>query len=185
MHIYTKGGDKGTTRFISGEVVGKDDLRIEAYGTYDEVNSILGVAKSHMNDKKVQEIVSKLQNDLFTVCAELAQGTKENQNIPIITKKHVAEIEQLSDDIMNTIVLPKSFVVPGGTKESAYLDYARTIARRAERHVVRLSKNVEIRGELLQYLNRLSDALYLLARLANNEQVKEQQPIYRYLNEEE
>jgi len=184
MKIYTGEGDKGTTKFFSGEVVNKDDLRIEAVGTYDEVISVLGIVKSHSSNERMKSIIGSMQNDLFTVCAEIMEGSRSSRPAPKITSKHVQEIELLTDQLMDKIEMPKTFVVPGGTPESAQLDHARTVARRAERVVARLNLQIPVNEDLQRYCNRISDVLYVMARWANKERVKEQQPIYRYLGEQ-
>lgn len=185
MKIYTKTGDEGKTSFFGGERVSKNDMRIEAYGTVDELNSLLGVVFTFTGDKFVKEILSKIQNDLFTVCAELASLTFKGKNpMPKVGGEQSEELEMYIDQIEAQLAPQTSFIIPGGTQAGAFLHFARTVARRAERIIVALGEKMEINPELIKYMNRVSDLLYVLARLVNKElAVKEQQPIYKYLKE--
>lgn len=161
MSISTKTGDKGTTSLWSGERVSKDDHRVEAYGTVDELDSHIGEAKHYVKIEKVKEILEKVQNDLMKVMGELAALSKEyliplkNEDIEWLTGL-VYEFEQ--------IVQLKGFVIPGNTIQSAKLDICRTIARRAERRVIALSHDSVVDPLVMQYINRLSDLLYIMAR---------------------
>lgn len=188
MKIYTGRGDDGCTSFIGGQRVRKDDCRIEAYGNLDELNCAIGIAASFTDDRHVKEILLKVQNDLFTVGAELASLTfKSETPMPKVTVEHVKELEEWIDAIEPRLAIQRGFVLPGGTQSSAFLQLARAICRRAERGIMHITidTHTEINPHLLQYMNRLSSLLYVLARLANKElSVKEQQPIYKYLEEQ-
>ncbi|MGQ9856514.1 MAG: cob(I)yrinic acid a,c-diamide adenosyltransferase [Fervidobacterium sp.] len=159
MSITTKTGDAGETSLANGERVSKANLRVETYGTVDELNSFLGLSKHFLPDYE-REIVEDIQKNLFRVAAELAKGEQyirliSEEDIEVLTK-HVHSYEEH--------VKLDSFVIPGETIPSAYLDVCRTVARRAERLVVRLSNEEPVRVELIKYLNRLSDLLYIMAR---------------------
>ena len=185
--IYTKTGDTGMTSFVGGERVSKDDPRIEAYGILDELNSILGLTMTFVEHAQVRLILEKAQHDLFTLCAELASISPRARNLvlPKMTYDHGRELEKYIDDFSSRLVIQGSFILPGGTRASAFLHLTRTVCRRGERVVVGLAKQFEINQESIRYLNRLSDLLYVLARFENKEVVKEQQPIYKYFEKRE
>jgi len=168
MKIYTKTGDTGTTSLFGGKRVPKDDLRIEAYGTVDELNSMLGVVRSLKPKKKIDKIVTLIQNHLFQVGADLATPYGSNDSyIPRIDATHAAELEEIIDELQEKLKPLKVFILPGGSVIAAHLHLARTVCRRAERAVVRLARNEEIGSHIIVYLNRLSDLLFVLARFAN------------------
>ncbi|MCX8014295.1 MAG: cob(I)yrinic acid a,c-diamide adenosyltransferase [Rectinema sp.] len=161
MSIVTKTGDDGTTGLWSGERIGKDSLRVEAYGTIDELSSALGMARHLCFQDDVLYDIDYIQRLLFRVAGELASlGTPFDRSI---TEDDERTIEEKTARIESHIVL-KGFVVPGMTSGSAALDIARTIARRAERRVVALSRSEQVSPVLLRVLNRLSDFLFMLAR---------------------
>ncbi|MEA2066411.1 MAG: cob(I)yrinic acid a,c-diamide adenosyltransferase [Thermotogota bacterium] len=161
MSISTGRGDKGKTSLWSGEEVFKDDLRVESYGTVDELNSFLGKAKHECASAVVKNAIHNIQKDLFKVSSELA--SKNNKKGKLINKE---DIESMKNQISyyETKIDLKGFVVPGLTAHSASIDICRTIARRAERRIVSLSRDEDISENLLKYINKLSDLLYLLAR---------------------
>lgn len=170
MKIYTKTGDKGETSLFGGRRVWKDDLRISAYGTVDELNAVLGVAISELMNKELIEVIKSIQNDLFTVGSDLASPLdKENKNfvIPRVDAKFIKQLEVLIDKYDSQLPELKNFILPGGLKGSAILHHARTVCRRAEREVVALAKVDGINHEIEVYLNRLSDLLFVLARFEN------------------
>ena len=181
MKIYTKTGDLGETSFFGGMRVKKNDPRIEAYGILDELNSTLGMAVAFSDDPHITKIVQRIQNDLFTASAELASltftGTKQ---MPKINSKLVEEVEGWIDEAEGKLPPQTSFIIPGGTKASSFLHFARTTIRKCERAIIGLSEQMVINPELIKYVNRLSDLFHVLARLANKELAKEQQPIYHY-----
>ncbi len=186
--IYTRTGDAGETSFFTGERVKKCDCRIEALGAVDELNSAIGLVNASVGNeetaqKEIKQILERLQHDLFTVGAELALLTGSGNGVkgPKISGQHVKDLEQMIDNVQEKLVEQKSFILPGGTQLSAWLHFARTVARRAEREIVGLCDKVNVSSELLKYMNRLSDLLYVLARYANKEIMKEQQPIYKYM----
>jgi len=161
MSISTKTGDKGKTGLWSGERVWKDDLRVEAYGTIDELNSFLGEAKHYVSEKLIFERIELIQNDLFRVAGQLA--SKDTQYVVPMELQDVENLTEMVHDYESKIEL-KGFVIPGSTIASAKLDICRTIARRAERIIISLKKNEDIPEVLIQYVNRLSDLLFMMAR---------------------
>jgi cob(I)alamin adenosyltransferase len=182
MVIYTKTGDYGETSFVTGERVRKDDIRIETYGTLDELNSLIGVVLTFVTRKETKEILEKIQHDLFTLGAELASiSFKKEVHVPKVTPQHVADLERAIDLVEPQLKVQTSFLLPNGTQAACFLNLARTIARRAERRLVTLIDQFPVNVQIIRYLNRLSDLLYVLARYENKEiEEKEQQPIYKY-----
>jgi cob(I)alamin adenosyltransferase len=170
MKIYTKTGDKGETSLFGGKRVTKDDVRITAYGTVDELNAVLGVSVTEITDKELCSVILSLQNELFVLGSDLATPVDKGNKgfvIPRISKEHCDSLEKLIDEFDSKLPELKNFILPGGSKGAAYLHFARTICRRAERETVALSKKDEINSEAVTYLNRLSDLLFVLARYQN------------------
>ncbi|MEE9431619.1 MAG: cob(I)yrinic acid a,c-diamide adenosyltransferase [Melioribacteraceae bacterium] len=170
MKIYTKTGDEGKTSLFGGQRVLKDDLRIEAYGTTDELNALLGVVLSEPLTDEITELLIQIQNDLFIVGAELAtplETRKGKSIIPELSKESIELLENNIDKTEEKLPALKSFILPSGTKSASLLHFARTVCRRAERNVVKLSKEVELNENVVMYLNRLSDLLFVLARYEN------------------
>lgn len=174
--IYTRAGDKGKTGLLSGERIDKDDPRVEAYGTVDELITALGVAKVYASTDIAQYIHS-IQQTLFYVNSELALNPESASpddpivaNLRRVSCDDVIELEKIADELAEKLPYLKNFVIPGGTKAAAFLHLSRTICRRAERRVVAFSKEVEISEEVIQYLNRLSDLLFVFARYENIEE---------------
>lgn len=172
MKIYTKTGDKGETGLFGGGRVLKSEPRIEAYGTIDELNSVIGVAVTEVKDAEIKALLEKIQNQLFTAGSDLAapRGEKELSYIQRMDLGSAAELEAEIDKFDAKLPELKNFILPGGTKGAAYLHLARTVCRRAERLVVALHNSVDIGTEILVYLNRLSDLLFVLARYENHVQ---------------
>ena len=170
MKIYTKTGDDGTTGLFGGGRVAKASLRVEAYGTVDELNATIGLARASTLDADSEGALARVQVDLFTLGAELAcvPGKEAKLNMPLLGSEDAARLE-VAIDHAETFVPPlTSFVLPGGSAQAAALHLARTVCRRAERAVLALD-DAEARKELVIYLNRLSDLLFVLARRANVE----------------
>ncbi len=170
--IYTKTGDDGTTGLIGGKRVSKDDLRIEAYGSVDELNSVLGVVRSYAPPAPVEEILRRVQDDLFTVGAQLATPDVAGAVRPAyvaLSDEAVAALESAIDRCEAGLPSLDRFILPGGTVPGALLHLARTVTRRAERCCVRLARDETVGAVILSYLNRLSDLLFVLARLVNLE----------------
>ncbi|MCF6270451.1 MAG: cob(I)yrinic acid a,c-diamide adenosyltransferase [Melioribacteraceae bacterium] len=169
MKIYTKTGDNGTTSLVGGERVNKDSLRVECYGTVDEVNSILGITISEIKTKDVCNLLNEIQNKLFTIGGELATPeNKKNVNRVKLVNNDILLLENSIDKYEKKLEPLKQFILPGGTKGASLLHNARSVCRRAERLVISLSKNVKTSKLILIYFNRLSDLLFVLARYENN-----------------
>ena len=166
MKIYTKTGDKGETSLFDNSRVWKSDDRIMSYGAVDELNSTLGILGSLDLDLEVKEIINRIQNDLFVVGSDLANPDMANTKIRT-TNEMVEYLEQIIDNFEAELPDLVSFILPGGTLISSILHLSRTVARRAETHVVELSRKEEINKISGIYLNRLSDLLFVLARIAN------------------
>lgn len=169
MKIYTKTGDDGTTSLVGGERVEKDTLRVECYGTVDEVNSILGLIIAEIKTEDVSELLSKIQHKLFTMGGELA--TPENKsdfNKVRLENDDILLLEESIDKYENKLESLKQFILPGGTKGASLFHFARSICRRTERLVFSLSKKEKISNLILIYLNRLSDLLFVLSRYENS-----------------
>ncbi len=162
MKIYTKTGDKGRTGILGSERVDKDDIRIETYGTVDELNAVLGICIVKI-DEELKEYAENIQHLLFDIGTELAY---EKFN-PIITEEDVSMLEQLIDKSEERVDILTAFILPGGCEASAYLHLARTVCRRAERLIVKYGKTTEINENTLAFLNRLSDLFFSWSRLNN------------------
>ncbi len=169
MKIYTKTGDSGDTGLFGGGRVGKESTRVESYGQVDELNALLGVARAE-GAGGLDELLKRLQDQLFTVGAVLATpaGTKASAHIPSLQPAWVTAMEQAIDGFDAELPPLTSFVLPGGTKAAATLHLARTVCRRAERRIVPLMRAGEVDAEVVVYLNRLSDLLFTMARIANH-----------------
>jgi len=170
MKIYTKTGDGGETSLFGGKRVWKDDLRLSAYGTIDELNAVIGLGITEILNPELRQALFSIQNNLFILGSDLATPMdKGNKNfiIPRVQKEQYENLEKLIDEMDSKLAELKNFILPGGTKGSAYLHLSRTVCRRAEREVVALSKKEEINNEVEIYLNRLSDFLFVAARYDN------------------
>ena len=166
MSIITKSGDRGKTSLYSGERVYKDDLRVEAYGTLDELNAWIGECRNYLSDQRQKENLLEIQKTLFRCMGQLA--TKNGTFPDPITNKDVDNITELVYSLEKNLHL-KGFVLPGGNSVSAKLDICRTVARRAERKIIALSRKEKIAPELIIYVNRLSDFFFVLARTEENQ----------------
>lgn len=168
MSIYTKFGDKGKTSLYGGKTVSKAALRVEAYGTVDELNSFVGIVLSDLKDKKIKEELIKVQNDLLEIGASLASPARnKHESLSKYFKTRVGEFEVEIDDLTKKLPELENFILPGGSINGARMHFARTLVRRAERRVVDLSTKEKINTEILVYLNRLSDLLFMYARVIN------------------
>lgn len=167
MKIYTKTGDKGSTSLIGGTKVSKAHLRIEAYGTVDELNSYIGLCRDHIKDADSRAVLLETQDRLFTVGSALAcDPEKETKlKIPDLHEEDITLLEKAIDKMHEVLPPMKSFILPGGLIAASHLHVARCVCRRAERKVVRLSEEShEVEIIIQKYLNRLSDYLFVLAR---------------------
>lgn len=170
--IYTTKGDDGTTGLIGGKRVSKDDLRVQAYGAVDEVNAVLGVVRSCPLSQPVDSVLERIQDDLFTLGANLAipEGIDATAfKIPPISDADLRRLETTIDEFDARLPALKEFILPGGNMPAAMLHLARTIARRAERACVTLSRSEAVAPEILRYLNRLSDLCFVMARTVGRE----------------
>lgn len=164
--VYTKKGDQGETGLLGGSRISKDSLKVSCYGTLDEANAALGVAYSLVTDKEIKETIRKIQKQLFVVGAEIASDDKGKELLKnTVDQRDIDEMERKIDEIEQRLGPLKEFIIPGDSTPSASIHVARTIVRRAERLLVEFSKEHEVRSILLKYLNRLSDTLFMLARL--------------------
>ena len=176
MPIYSKRGDDGTTGLIGGERRPKDDLRIEAYGTVDELSSAIGLALSHCREPWTVGLLRGVQCDLFALGARLASPQGVPTGAPLEPSR-VADLEAAIDTVDRQVPELRSFIRPGGVEAAAVLHLARTICRRAERRVAALSRTDEVDPLFLRYLNRLADLLFSLARLVNQQAGVADEPI--------
>ncbi len=167
MPIYTKFGDRGNTALLGGKVVDKDSPQVNAYGEVDELNAMLGIVIAfNSNIKEINEELKKVQKDLFIIGAKLAASSSEVKT-PILKFSRVEEMEKTIDLIEEQLTPLRNFILPGGTKLASLLHHARTVCRRAERAIVFISKTNKVDPEVIKYINRLSDMLFVMARLAN------------------
>lgn len=168
MKIYTRTGDTGQTGLFGGPRVAKDDARIEAYGTVDELNAVLGVVAAGDLPAELEEILLPVQHELFEIGAELATPEPAAHRTATIDEAPIARMEQQIDRLEAKLEPLKVFILPGGTPTAAHLHVARTVCRRAERRLVTLARRDErVSERLIIYLNRLSDLLFVMARRAN------------------
>ncbi len=171
LRIYTRTGDGGQTALFGGGRVSKDDARVSAYGDVDELNAAIGVARAADPMPRIDEVLAPIQRDLFAIGALLATPHPEEHGKQLqkasLTDERISQLEQAIDDCQAELEPLKSFILPGGTAKAAALHVARTVCRRAERSVVRLRHETEVPAILVSYLNRLSDLLFVLSRVAN------------------
>jgi len=174
--IYTRGGDAGETSLGSGERVSKDDARIEAAGDVDELNALLGVA---LTRGAPTDPLRQVQNDLFDLGADLSVPLADTKRERLrVTAEQVAWLEERCDEANAELPMLRSFILPGGSEAAALLHLARTVCRRAERRVVTLARREPVSPEARQYLNRLSDLLFILARRANAD-IGAEEPLWK------
>ena len=172
--IYTRTGDKGKTGLLSGERIDKTNPRVEAYGTVDELGTTIGVAKVY-SSKRIVDYLHNIQLKLFLINAELATipgslGAEDPiRNLQKITASDIDYLEKIADELSEELPLLTNFVIPGGTKGAAYLHVCRTVCRRAERRIVQFANSYHVNEELIRYINRLSDLLFVMARYENLE----------------
>jgi cob(I)alamin adenosyltransferase len=175
---YTRTGDAGTTGLLGPDRVPKDDVRVEAMGAVDELTAVLGMAGRVLRTKRLRDLVREIQDDLFTVGAELASPAKDSPGVPRVGPSHVQRLEKAIDELD----LPKvtEFILPQGSEGFVRMHWARTVARRAERRVVALAQREAINPEILRYLNRLSSFLYAAALwIQRRERAAPRHPTYR------
>lgn len=170
--IYTRKGDSGDTALSGGQRVPKDSLRVSAYGTVDELNAVLGMALAVTITAETAEALRRVQNELFHLGSDLSfrEEDKEKYDVPQIGERHVKSLEELIDRTVKVVGPLQNFILSGGSAAAAHLHLARTVCRRAERLVVSLAREEAVGAHVLRYLNRLSDALFVLARYENLKQ---------------
>ena len=166
--VYTRTGDAGQTSLVSGNRVSKDDVRVEAYGTIDELNSNIGVLlhSTKLDDQNVITLLRKAQNKLFNIGAYLANDATD-ATLYGLTQEDVDELEHMMDVMSQELPPMRGFILPGGSRLSAQADRCRTVTRRAERRVVTLARSAQVQPLVLEYLNRLSDFFFVFARYNN------------------
>ena len=169
MRIYTKTGDDGTTGLFGGARVAKDSRRVEAYGTVDELNSVVGLARAEELGEELDAVLAQLQDDLFVIGAEVGATPGKEATLPSrrIANEDITRLERAIDAAEAELPPLRNFILPGGSRGAAFLHLARTVCRRAERLTLSARVEAPIRDEVLVYLNRLSDLLFVLARRGN------------------
>jgi cob(I)alamin adenosyltransferase len=173
MSVYTRFGDKGKTSLYGGKTVSKGSLRIDAYGSLDELNSTIGVVLSEIKNPKIKKELWLIQNDLFAIGASLS-GNTENKQLEEYLKKRVTDFEKQIDSLSKKMPELMNFILPGGGKTGSFLHLARTVCRRFERRVAELSEKEKVNKETLIYINRLSDLLFTFARFINYQEKKKE-----------
>jgi cob(I)alamin adenosyltransferase len=173
MSIYTRFGDKGKTSLYGGKTVSKGSLRIDAYGSFDELNSAIGVVLANLKDPGVRKELLLIQNDLFAIGASLA-NIMEKKKLEKYLGKRAGDFEKKIDSLAKKLPELMNFILPGGGKAGSFLHLARTICRRLERRVVELSEKESVGKETLIYINRLSDLLFTFARFLNYKDKKKE-----------
>lgn len=168
MKIYTKTGDDGTTGLYGGARRSKASVRVDSYGTVDELNCLLGTIRAFNRERVIDSVLIQVQNDLFTIGTDLATLFENEPSTVLRTDSSMTtELERWIDEIENQLPPLRNFILPAGSSASALLHLARSVCRRAERQVVRLSHDETVNPEVIRYLNRLADLLFVLARYAN------------------
>lgn len=176
--IYTKTGDDGTTGLVGGNRVKKSNLRLDAYGTVDELNAYIGLLRSMISDEAVQNLLLEVQNKLFVIGSKLASDEKGIQFTKSLdcSGTSIENLEKAIDQYEEDLPVLKNFILPGGSQLVSYCHIARTVCRRAERRVVRLAETTEMEEIIVHYLNRLSDYLFVLSRKISKDQGVEEKP---------
>lgn len=170
MKIYTKTGDKGTTALLGGARISKADLRIEAYGTVDELNAYIGLIRGQPVNKKREALIHHIQNQLFSIGSLLAaQPGKNLSYLPDLKESDVIMLEEAMDEMNGVLPEMKNFILPGGNQAVSFCHIARCVCRRAERRVVALADQEEVAAIIVIFLNRLSDYLFVLSRMMAKE----------------
>lgn len=173
-NVYTRTGDDGTTAIVGGHRIWKTDVRIEAYGTVDELNAQIGLLCAYLLNTSSREFLQKVQSDLFTIGSYLATDTSKNEVRPqsIVRKSMIEALEKRIDEIDAKLPKTPLFILPGGARSAALCHVCRTVCRRAERCILHLAGEVTIEPNVLSYINRLSDYFFVLARKLNIDEGK-------------
>lgn len=174
MKVYTKTGDSGTTSLIGGKRVSKSDIRLEAYGSVDELSSHLGYLISIMPQTPDTQLLQNVQNNLFVVGSQLALDPESKIELTQISQNQITPIEERIDYIETQLPKHKYFIMPGGAPAAAYAHVCRTVARRTERAICRLNDELQIDTNIIKIVNRLSDYLFVLARYINIQEKNEE-----------
>lgn len=169
MKIYTKTGDDGSTALFGGDRVSKDDLRIEAYGTTDELNAFIAQLISQLDNKSLVDFLVGIQNNIFVIGSMLSMPANKSFNIPEISEQDILAVESKIDELEASLEPLRNFILPIGHLAVSSCHVCRTVARRAERRVVTLEQNEEINPSIKKYLNRLSDFFFVLSRFVAQE----------------
>jgi cob(I)alamin adenosyltransferase len=176
---YSGTGDKGETGLYDGTRVAKDNPRVEAYGHVDELNSQIGLARTYLKDRDLDQLLRNIQEDLFTIGGELA-SEKESGRIPRVSGAQLERLERITDELNDKLEPLHRFILPTGSAASAQLHVARTVCRRTERRIVALSKTEKLNTVIIPYLNRLSSLLFVMARTANkHDSVRDEEWIHK------
>jgi len=175
MKIYTKTGDEGQTGLLGGDRVGKDSARIEAIGSFDELNAYMGICVIAMEDEALRAKLLRIQNQIFDIGSELACPPDGKFDIQSVDTEDILVLESEIDEMDAELPPLKAFILPGGTSTSAHLHFLRAICRRTERTLLALHRINPVRNELIMYVNRLSDWMFCLSRLVNQRSGVEEQ----------
>jgi cob(I)alamin adenosyltransferase len=172
MKIYTKTGDAGTTGLFGGARVSKASERVASYGEIDELNSVIGLARAHGLESRKNNWLARIQSELFDLGAELSTVQEKQGSVAqfLLVEDDIGKLEAAIDELETELTPLKSFVLPGGSASASALHLARTVCRRAERSLVALAASEPVRPEVLRYVNRLSDLLFVMARSANRDE---------------
>lgn len=170
MKIYTKTGDKGQTSLLGGKRVSKDDVRIESYGTIDELNSHIGVLISEIDNEKMNAHLSRIQSLLFTIGSYLASESEDHPSLPILDESYVLDLESAIDTMDKELDPMKSFILPSGSKAIAQSHVCRTVCRRAERRIIAAEIQSDNADLIVKIINRLSDYFFVLGRMIAKDQ---------------
>jgi cob(I)alamin adenosyltransferase len=168
MKIYTKKGDKGETGLVGGKRISKSSLRIKAYGTVDELNSVIGICLAKIKDADTIKLLTEIQKDLFAIGGQLATAAgKLKKEKAVVKEERITEFERFIDKCMEEAGPIKTFILPGGTEAASFTHLARTVCRRAETLIVELAEKEPVDNTIIKYINRLSDLLFAIARSLN------------------
>lgn len=159
--IYTGTGDNGTTSLIGGSRVAKNHLRVQAYGTIDELNALLGLLSVTLNDEQTKQFIEHIEHNMLTIGCNLADEKKEKNSLP---EEEIGILQKAIDELEESLPTMHEFIIPGGTEAAARANLCRTVCRRAEREIVSLQRECEVEQNVMVYINRLSDYLFLLQR---------------------
>jgi cob(I)alamin adenosyltransferase len=176
MKIYTKTGDQGFTSLYGGKRLKKDDIRIEAYGTIDELNAFIGLCATRLKKEDLKLFLQKIQSRLFTIGSNLASDPEKEMITPDILPEDIRDLENKIDEWDQVLPRLKYFILPGGGEDASYAHVCRTVCRRAERRIITLSEYSAVDPLIITYVNRLSDFFFVLSRILGHENGEEEIP---------